>query len=82
MAVQHWALTHPAYKYVLVTPDDNNDLADGACKALLVSTSGTVNLMDIYGDTVNGVPVFAGYNPLQCKRVLTGGTATGIFALY
>jgi hypothetical protein len=49
---------------------------------LLVGTAGTANLMDEYGNTVTGVPLQAGYNPLRVKQVRTGGTADDIWALY
>lgn len=64
-----------------VTKADAN-LADGACRALLVGVAGTLNLMDAEGNIRANVPVQAGYNPLSVKQVRTGGTATGIFALY
>ena len=70
-----------ASEIVAVTPADA-DLADGVCKALLVSVAGTGNLKTEDGSIVTGVPLQVGYNPLRVIQVRTGGTATGIFALY
>lgn len=58
------------------------DLPDGACRSLLVGTAGTANIVDGGGVTRSNVPLQAGYNPIVCQRVLTGGTAADIWALY
>lgn len=71
----------PARKIVSVTKADS-DLSDGTCRGLLVGTPGTANLMDHDGNTVTGVPLKEGYNPLAVRQVRTGGTATDIWALY
>lgn len=71
-----------AEQYRLVTKDDDDDLPDGIADGLLVGTAGTANLMEPGGDTQTDVPLVAGYNPIKVKRVLTGGTADDIWALY
>lgn len=71
----------PADAFVPVTKADT-DLAAGPCRALLVGTAGTANLQQIDGTTRTNVPLQAGYNPLACKQVRTGGTAADIWALY
>ncbi len=76
------ALTAPASKIVPVTKDDVADLPDGVCRALLVGTAGTANLIDVSGVARTGVPLQAGYNPIGVQRVLTGGSASNIWALY
>lgn len=73
--------TEPAEIFSPVTKADS-DLPGGICRALLVGTAGTANLQDIHGNTRANVPLQQGYNPLVCKQVRTGGTATDIWALY
>lgn len=69
-----------AEDYELITPA-NTDLENGTCRCLLVGTAGTINLMQEDGTIRTGVPVVAGYNPLVCKQIRTGGTAANIWAL-
>lgn len=71
----------PADDFLPVTKA-NSDLPDGICRALLVGTAGTANLMSAEGSTRANVPLQQGYNPLACKQVRTGGTADNIWALY
>jgi len=70
-----------ATQYVPVTKADAA-LPDGSCRALLVGTAGTANLMDMGGPVRANVPLQAGYNNLACRQVRTGGTADNIWALY
>ena len=58
------------------------DLPDGTCRALLVGTAGTANIVDGSGVARTNVPLQQGYNPIVCQRVSTGGTAADIWALY
>jgi len=67
---------------VPVTKSDTVDLVDGTCRALLVGTAGTANLIDGIDGVRADVPLQQGYNPICVKRVKTGGTATDIWALY
>jgi hypothetical protein len=71
----------PASDFVLVTKADA-DLPGGVCRGLLVGTAGTANLQTASGTTRTNVPLQQGFNPLRCKQVRTGGTATDIWALY
>lgn len=73
--------TKPSTRFVLVTKA-NADLPQGPCRALLVGTAGTANLMDAEGNTVSDVPLQQGYNPLSVSQVRLGGTADNIWALY
>lgn len=73
--------SRPADAFVLVTKADAN-LPGGACRSLLVGTAGTANLMQLDGTIRTNVPLQAGYNPLACRQVRTGGTAADIWALY
>lgn len=75
-------LTAPASKVVPVTPADDTDLPDGICRALLVGTAGTANIVDASGAERIGVPLQQGVNPIGVRRVKTGGTAANIWALY
>lgn len=71
----------PADDFLPVTKANSN-LPNGTCRALLVGTPGTANLMSAEGNTRTNVPLQQGYNPLACKQVRTGGTADDIWALY
>ena len=48
----------------------------------LVGTAGTANIRTAAGVVRTGVPLIQGVNPIMCVRVLTGGTATDIWAMY
>lgn len=73
--------TRPSGKIRAVTKA-NEDLPDGECRALLVGTAGTANLMDATGEILADVPLQQGYNPLKVLQVRTSGTADDIWALY
>jgi hypothetical protein len=75
-------LTAPASFLAPVTRNDTSDLPDGDCRALLVGQSGTANLIDASGAPHANVPLQQGYNPIRVRRVLTGGTAADIWAIY
>lgn len=72
----------PASKIAPVTKADSTDLPDGACRALLVGTAGTANILELDGTERTAVPLQQGYNPIRIRRVKTGGTAADIWALY
>ena len=65
-----------------VTKDSANDLPGGVPHAIVCGTPGTVNFVDCTDFTVNGFPLQQGYNPICPRRILTGGTAADIWALY
>lgn len=71
----------PATDVVLVAKADA-DLPEGVCRGLLVGTPGTANLVTAKGMTRNNVPLQQGINPIRVARVLPGGTASDIWALY
>ncbi|NJM33988.1 MAG: hypothetical protein HC850_03940 [Rhodomicrobium sp.] len=75
-------LNAPASRIVPITPDDDSDLPEGTCRALLVGTAGTATLIDASGTERTGVPLQQGFNPIGVRRVKTGGTATNLWALY
>lgn len=81
MAASDLQSSSPASVFSPVTKADSN-LPDGTCKALLVGTAGTANLMDVLGNIRANVPLQQGFNPLACRQVRTGGTASDIWALY
>ncbi len=58
------------------------DLPDGPCRALWIGTAGTLNGVDLMGNTVTDFPAKAGRVPLGFRKVTTGGTADDIWALY
>lgn len=66
-----------------LTKSDSADLTDGPCRGLLVASAGTVNVTDMTGTQIDGVPLAAGIPLLLAiKRLRTGGTATSVFGLY
>src|SRR5262245_48548476 len=75
-------LNAPAARVVPIEPDDDTDLPGGVCRAILVGTGGTANLIDASGAERTGVPRQQGFNPIGAARVLTGGTASNLWALY
>jgi hypothetical protein len=75
-------LSSPASRILPITPDDENDLAGGICRALLVGTAGTATLVDASGAEQSGVPLQQGFNPIGVRRVKTGGSAVNLWALY
>ena len=75
-------LSAPAAKVVPVTCNDGADLPDGVCRALLVGTAGSANIIDATGVERIGVPLQQGITPIGVRRVMTGGTAANIWALY
>ena len=79
--IQVHSMADPAQAMVSVTKAAS-DLPDGVCRGILCGTAGTVNLIDMYGNTISDYPLQQGYNPIRVKRVSTGGTADDIWALY
>lgn len=75
-------LNAPASRMVPVTPSDDDDLPEGVCRALLVGTAGSANLLDASGAERTAVPLQQGFNPIGVKRVKTGGSAANLWALY
>lgn len=69
----------------LVSPDDENDLPDGPCRAIWVGTSGDIELTlvgDINAILFSSVPAST-IIPFACKRINNSNTtASGIIALY
>lgn len=64
---------------VLLVKDDP---AFDACRGLCVGTAGTASFVNEAGVTVEDYPLQQGYNFLSIRRLLTGGTADDIWALY
>ena len=75
-------LIGPAAQILPITKSDTDDLPNGICRALLVGTPGTANLMDSSGNAVTNVPLQPGFNPIGVRRFMTGGTADNVWALY
>jgi hypothetical protein len=80
-------MTRPAGAVVLVTKSTTVEITpppgyELPCRALLVGTAGDATIVDGIGVSRSAVPLQAGYNPLQCRRVSTGGTADNIWALF
>ena len=75
------ASSAPADMIVPVTKADAA-LPEGTCRALLVGTPGTANIVDASGATRTNVPLQQGYNPIVCQQIRTGGSASDIWAIY
>jgi hypothetical protein len=52
------------------------------CRGLLVGTAGTATVTDAEGNSISNIPLQAGYNPIQIKKLTALGTASGVYALY
>ncbi len=63
-----------------VTP--GSALPLGPCQGIIVGTAGSLNYTDFTGEILTGVPVQAGYNPICCQSIESGGTASNIWAGY
>ena len=71
----------PADDLVQITKADE-DLPDGPCRGLLVGVAGTANLVTLADQPRANVPLVQGWNPVACRRVRPGGTASDIWAIY
>lgn len=73
--------TNPAILAFVITPDDDNDLAQHA-RSLLVGVAGNINCIPTGQTNAVVMPVQAGVTPVSVRRVLsTNTTATGIVGL-
>lgn len=72
-----------AKRLVAVTPDDNNDLSGGPCRALWVGAAGDLTVIAVNDSSAVLVKVPQGLFPCSVKRVKsTGTTAASIVAMY
>lgn len=75
--------TVPAEAMRNITPDDDNDLPDGPCRALYVGGAGTAVVTDITGTDVTLVLGAGQIIPGWVARVKATGTdATNLVAMY
>jgi hypothetical protein len=81
-STQSTGLIGPAAQIAAIVKSDTTDLPGGVCRAILAGTAGSANLIDATGNTVTNFPLQQGYNPVGVSRVLTGGTADNLWALY
>lgn len=77
----------PAGVVIKVTKSDSADLKtthkqDYDPRGLFVGTAGTLNGIDLQGNTVTNFPAQVGLMPIRLRRVTTSGTADDIWALY
>ena len=79
---QATGLIGPAATIRPIVKSDTIDLPNGVCRAVLVGTPGSANLMDASGNVLTGLPLQQGYNPIGVLRIMTGGTADNMWALY
>jgi len=77
------SLTAPARDGDAITPDDNNDLAV-ACRGIIVTVAGNVEVVTPAGNTVIYPGLAAGIvHPLRATRIKAAGTtATGIVVVW
>jgi hypothetical protein len=65
-----------------ITPSDTNDLANDT-RAIYVGTGGTMNVTMPNGTQLQFTGLVAGSTvPIRVRRVRTGGTASGLIALW
>lgn len=57
-------------------------LVDGPCRGFWVGTAGTLNFTDGHGNSISSFPAVAGLNPIVVATFSSGGTASGVYALY
>jgi hypothetical protein len=83
LSEHRFGMTSPAADAVVVTPDDDTDLATPA-RSLHIGTAGDLEVITYAGTSAVVIPnVQAGIFPLSVKRVLdTNTTASDIIALY
>jgi hypothetical protein len=78
--------SRPSGRIVPVTKSNSTVLSDGGhgstVRGLCCGTPGTVNLIDMAGNTISDFPLQQGYNPISVQKVLTSGSADDIWALY
>ena len=60
----------------------NSDLPGGICRGLWVGTAGTAFITTAAGIDRDNVPLLQGLNPIMCRQVRLGGTASDIWAMY
>ncbi len=70
-----------------VTPDDNNDLPDGTCRAMIFTAAGNITFVTAAGRTVTIVisSAWFGVQYIRAVRIKATGTtipAGNIFACY
>jgi hypothetical protein len=74
------ASASPAGQIFAVTPAAAS-FANGPCRAILCETGGATTLRDGADNLKTGVPLQAGYNPIQATAI-TASDATNIWILY
>jgi len=74
--------TSPGYKIVKQDSGVGSDIVGGVCRGLLVGTAGTATIVDADGNTCTDIPLQAGYNPIQVRKITSLGTASNIWALW
>lgn len=80
---QKLGMNGPATNAMPVIPSDLADLACGCSSALVIGTSGNLDVTTVDGDRVTLLGVPAGVLPLMVTRVWAAGTtAANISALY
>lgn len=74
----------PAIRIIAVTPDDANDLPNGICRALWISSAGTVSVIDASGGSAVSLGSLAVGTvfPGKVSRVRSTGTSATVLALY
>lgn len=73
----------PGRNLRVVTPDNDADLPDGACKSLWVTADGDLTVIAQDDTDPVTIPVLAGQCiPIRARRVLATGTTATLVAIY
>jgi hypothetical protein len=80
-------LLGPAFKLVPITEGADAatataNLTTGLCRGIWVNTAGTADIVQEDGTVASGVQLLQGPNPIACIGIVTGGTASGLYAMY
>ncbi len=80
-----WLITAPSgpvYKWVEITPADDEDFPDGVCRCLYIGVAGDLVADDAEGNTITFVNCPVGILPGMFRRVREFTTASSIVAGY
>ena len=78
---RHDNIGDPAVAVTTGVVNTGAPLTNGLCRSFVSDIATTISFVDAYGNSVVGMPVVSGYNPVQVQQFDNLGGAA-IFALY